>query len=96
MITKLRKLNVARHQIGDDRVVLRFRPDKSLIVTKVPRFQTTALNFYFRIESQYSEDDVVLVSASGSHGIRSAYRNYFSDTTEFLDYIDQEKDILLK
>jgi hypothetical protein len=36
-------------------------------------------------------DDVVLVNSRDASGIRSAYRNYFSDTTDFLGYLDHAR-----
>jgi ppGpp synthetase/RelA/SpoT-type nucleotidyltranferase len=41
---------------------------------------------YFRLEKENPEDDIVLVNADTFEEIRSAYRNYFSDSQEFLRY----------
>ncbi len=93
LINRLKGLNVVRGDIISDTVVLRFTPKQELIVTSVPRFQDP-MKFYFRQESEHPEDDVVLVNAPEGRDIRSAYRNYFSDTTDFLSYIEQAKEIL--
>lgn len=44
---------------------------------------------YFRLEKENPDDDIVLVNADTFDEIRSAYRNYFSDPSEFLDYINR-------
>jgi hypothetical protein len=44
---------------------------------------------YFRLEKENPNDDIVLVNADTFEEIRSAYRNYFSDPAEFLDYINK-------
>ena len=87
---RLRRLNVARERIKSGAVVLRFTRSQSLVVMPVPRFQE-AMKFYFQAERDFPEDDVVLVNAPEAGDIRSAYRNYFSDTTEFLLYLDEAK-----
>lgn len=93
LLNRLKGLNVVRQHIGRGAVVLRFTANQKLIVTPVPLFQD-AMKFYFQAERDYPEDDIVLVNAPDASGIRSAYRNYFSDTTEFLSYIEQASDIL--
>lgn len=93
LVDTLRGLNVARPQIGRGAVVLRFTSDHGLVVGPVPLFQD-AMKFYFKVESEFPDDDVVLVNAPDPSGITSAYRNYFSDTTEFLSYLDQAHEVL--
>jgi putative GTP pyrophosphokinase len=86
----LKGLNVARQHVRNGAVVLRFTTDQTLVVMPVPPFEK-AMQFYFRAERDHPEDDVVLVNAPDATNIRSAYRNYFSDTTEFLSYLDAAK-----
>jgi len=69
---------------------LRFARSKNLFVMPVPPFHE-ALKFYFQAERDFPEDDVVLVNAPEAGDIRSAYRNYFSDTADFLLYLQQAK-----
>jgi GTP pyrophosphokinase len=49
---------------------------------------------YFELEKKYPEDDIVLVKADTFAEIRSAYRNYFSDTNEFLRLVREGCDVL--
>ena len=46
---------------------------------------------YFKLEKQYPDDDIVLVRTddkSVGQTIRDAFRNYFADTTDFIDYVE--------
>ncbi|MDJ0447167.1 hypothetical protein [Methylocystis sp. JR02] len=92
---RLRHLNMAREQIDhfNGGVVLKFAPDGSLTVFYVPRFEN-AMEFYFKIEKSNPDDDVVLVNSSEAGHIRSAYRNYFSDTSEFLSLLESARTII--
>jgi hypothetical protein len=47
----------------------------------------TATDSYFALEKENPKDDIVFVRAKTFEAIRSAYRNYFQNTTEFLSYI---------
>lgn len=90
---KLRHLNEARDIIRKTTVVLRFTSDKMLFVHEPSRTQDI-MKYYFKIEADFPGDDVVLVNAPDTGGIRSAYRNYFSDTTEFFSYLDTARKCL--
>jgi hypothetical protein len=48
----------------------------------------TATEGYFALEKDNPNDDIVLVRAKTFDAIRSAYRNYFQNTAEFLKYIE--------
>ncbi|MCA3562760.1 MAG: RelA/SpoT domain-containing protein [Methylocystis sp.] len=61
--------------------VLQFTKE-NLIVHKIPLF-ANAQDTYFKIEKEYPDDDIVLVLSETFDQIRSAYRNYFSDSKEF-------------
>jgi len=50
--------------------------------------QGAATAAYFKLEKDYPGDDIVMVRADTFASIRSAYRNYFSDVTEFIRFID--------
>ena len=90
MTNQLKGLNVARQHVRNGAIVLRFTTEQTLVVTPVPPFEN-AMQFYFRAERENPEDDIVLVNAPDATNIRSAYRNYFSDTTEFLSYLDSAR-----
>jgi putative GTP pyrophosphokinase len=44
----------------------------------------SATEEYFRLEKDNPKDDIMLVNADSFAEIRSTYRNYFSDSQEFL------------
>ncbi|MFJ1308324.1 RelA/SpoT domain-containing protein [Agrobacterium sp. P15N1-A] len=43
----------------------------------------TALERYFELEEEEGDDDIVFVRGDTNEGIRSAFRNYFSDARDF-------------
>lgn len=48
----------------------------------------SATEAYFRLEKANPEDDIVLVRAKTFDDIRSAYRNYFQNTNEFILFVE--------
>lgn len=92
---RLKALNVARKVMRDlnRAIVLQFKSGGALRIHPVPRFEKE-MDFYFNLEKYYPDDDVVLVKSSNAKHIKSAYRNYFSDTTEFISFLDKGKMIL--
>ena len=48
-----------------------------------------ATEAYFQLEKDNPGDDIVLVSADTFDQVRSAYRNYFSDPRDFLNYLHE-------
>lgn len=52
------------------------------------RDATDALRALFELEAANPGKDVVLVRAASSEDVRTAFRNYFSDATEFIKLID--------
>jgi len=47
-----------------------------------------ALKKLFEIEKLSPEKDVVLVRAESNEDVRFAYKNYFSDATEFIQLLE--------
>ena len=62
---------------------------KSQLQYKAYKRSQVALLNYFRLEEQYPDADIVLVRADSNDGIRSAFRNYFSDAREFISLIKE-------
>ena len=48
-----------------------------------------ALEDLFKLEQEYNEDDIVLVRADTSEDVRLAFKNYFSDTSDFIELIEK-------
>jgi ppGpp synthetase/RelA/SpoT-type nucleotidyltranferase len=68
-------------------VILRFTKDGDLRLHFVSRGRVPT-EVYFDLEREHPDDDIVLVKADTFAEIRSAYRNYFSDTADFLAYVE--------
>lgn len=56
---------------------------------KIHKYRTmdSATGGYFELEKAHPQDDIVLVGAMSFEAIRSAYRNYFQNTHEFIQFI---------
>lgn len=64
---------------------------------KVQNFSTIneAVEAYNRLEQELAGvADVVFVRGENEASVRSAFRNYFSDTTDFVGYIDSGRELL--
>jgi putative GTP pyrophosphokinase len=73
--------------------ILIFREDGALEIrsyTSAP----VALEDLFRLEQEYNEDDIVLVRADTSEDVRLAFKNYFSDTSDFIRLIEKGCQVL--
>ncbi|MBG0810080.1 RelA/SpoT domain-containing protein [Methylosinus sp. H3A] len=68
-------------------VVLQLSITGKLILHKYSNIDS-ATEGYFNLEKQNPDDDIVLVRAKTFGDIRSAYRNYFQNTNEFIKYIE--------
>ena len=89
----LRALNSASNEVTEKRnIILIFGESElgkpALLETKSFRDATDALRALFELERQHVGKDVVLVRADSSDEVRIAFRNYFSDATEFIEMID--------
>lgn len=67
-------------------IILVMHPNRSLEVYGYTSAKQ-AIEQYFHLESQEREADIVLVRADSNEGVRSAYRNYFSDARDFTQNI---------
>ena len=62
--------------------------DKGELEIKSFRDAPDALRALFILEKQMPQHDIVLVRANSSEEVRLAFRNYFSDASEFIRLID--------
>jgi putative GTP pyrophosphokinase len=88
LLRTLRGLDSVQHQ-GDHKrnAILIFSPEGEL---EVKHFRTApdALRALFELERQRPSHDIVLVRADSDEEVRLAFRNYFSDASDFLTLID--------
>jgi putative GTP pyrophosphokinase len=87
-IQMLRNLNTASNDItGKKNVILMFSGSDKLEV-RAFRDSTEAIRNLFELEKTMSGKDIVLVRADSSENVRIAFRNYFSDATEFIKFVE--------
>ena len=88
LLKLLRGLNTAHNHISARKdMILIFQDDK--LVIRDYRRPGAALQALFKLESEVPSSDVVYVRADKGEDVRNAFRNYFSDATEFLSLIDR-------
>ena len=88
LIQTLGGLSQAKTDISEKKnTILNFGPDGSLDL-KSFRDATDALRALFELEKRYPDNDIVLVRADTSEDVRLAFRNYFSDATEFVKLVN--------
>lgn len=101
LMRMLRALNSANNEVTEKKnVILIFgEADEG----KPPPLQlrsfrdaTDALRALFELEEEFPGKDIVLVRADSSDEVRIAFRNYFSDATEFINLIDSGCQQLMK
>lgn len=91
LIRMLRGLSAVKKAVNEKRnAILVFRPDGELEVRSY-RDAPDALAALFELEKEHPDYDPVLVRADTSEGIRVAFRNYFSDASDFLRMINLAK-----
>lgn len=92
LLSMLRGLNAASRNVTEKKnVILIFGSNSDLDDLEVLSYQnaTDALRALFQIEKDRPGKDVVLVRAETSEEVRFAFRNYFSDARDFIDFIEK-------
>ena len=88
-IHMLRNLNSASHEVSRNKnVILMFSDTDNLEILSF-RDSTDAIQALFELEKNSSGKDIVLVRADSGEDVRVAFRNYFSDATEFIKFIEK-------
>lgn len=89
LLKLLRGINASgREAFAKGNVILMFTDTEELEV-KTYRDATDALRALFKHEKDNPGRDVVLVRADSSEDIRTAFRNYFTDATEFIRLVEE-------
>lgn len=102
LMRMLRALNSANNEVTEKKnIILIFGEPKEgephpPLEMKAYRDATDALRALFELEKQHAGKDIVLVRADTSDEVRIAFRNYFSDATEFITLIDNGCQTLMK
>lgn len=93
LMRMLRGLSSSESQIAEKQnVILIFGENENgkgtTLESQSFRDATDALRALFELEAKNPTKDVVLVRAASTDDVRTAFRNYFSDATEFIRLID--------
>lgn len=96
LLRTLKGINrVNKDVLSGKNVILVFKQESQLDIFTYQRSKD-AIDDYFRLEKLGSKDDIVYVSATSGDDIRSAFRNYFSDTRDFIFYVERGCKLLRK
>ncbi|NOY72317.1 MAG: (p)ppGpp synthetase [Gammaproteobacteria bacterium] len=88
LVNTLRGLNEVDVEVSSRRnVILIISPDGDL-ETKTYRSATDALRNLFELEKENPGFDIVLVKADTPEDVRFAFKNYFSDTKDFVQLLE--------
>lgn len=94
LMQTLRGLNVTKSDVTDKRnSILIFSLEGDLEVRNY-RDATDALRALFELEKRMPERDIVLVRADTSEEVRLAFRNYFTDASDFVRLVNDACTIL--
>ncbi len=101
LMRTLRALNSANNEVTEKKNIILIFGDAEqggapLLEMKSYRDATDALRALFELEKELPGKDIVLVRADSSDEVRIAFRNYFSDATEFINLIDHGCQSLMK
>lgn len=88
LLKTLRGLNQAKSEVSDKKNTILIFSDRGELEIKSFRDAPDALRALFILEKQMPQHDIVLVRANSSEEVRLAFRNYFSDASEFIRLID--------
>jgi ppGpp synthetase/RelA/SpoT-type nucleotidyltranferase len=88
LLATLRGLNAANQAVTEKRNTILIFSHAGDLDIKTFRDATEALKSLFELEKQFPDRDIVLVRADTSDEVRLAFRNYFSDATEFIQLIE--------
>lgn len=88
LLKTLRGLNQAKSEVSDKKNAILIFSDRGDLEIKSFRYATEALRVLLELEKQMPHNDIVLVRADSSEEVRIAFRNYFSDASEFIRLID--------
>lgn len=88
LMQTLRGLNKAKSNISSRKnSILIFNPEGTLEIRSY-RDATDAIRELFNLEKQMPHNDIVLVRADSNEEIRTAFRNYFNDASDFIRFMD--------
>ncbi|MBB3059275.1 RelA/SpoT domain-containing protein [Microbulbifer rhizosphaerae] len=94
LLNMLRSLNSSDTDVSKKRNTILIFSDSGDLEVHTYKDATDALRALFELERQADGRDIVLVRADTSDEIRFAFKNYFSDATDFINLVGQGCEIL--
>ena len=87
LIRTLKGLNLANELVKQHKNVILIFSTNNQLEMRTYYNTTQAITALFELERTYPEKDIVLVSGERSEDIRFAFKNYFSDAQEFVQFV---------
>lgn len=94
LLNMLRSLNSSDTDVSKKRNTILIFSEHGDLEVHTYKDATDALRALFELEREAGGRDIVLVRADTSDEIRFAFKNYFSDATDFIRLVEQGCDIL--
>jgi len=88
LINTLRGLNEVDAEVSSRKNVILIISPEGELETKTYRNATDAIRDLFELENSYPGFDIVLVKADTPEDVRFAFKNYFSDTRDFVQLLE--------
>ncbi len=88
-LNMLRGLNASKNAVSSAKNVILMFSVGEVLQIKTYRDAPDALQALFILENENPGKDIVLVRADSSDEVRFAFKNYFSDATDFISFIDK-------
>ncbi len=88
LLKMLRGLNAANRDVSDKRNAILIFSETGDLEVRAFRDAPDALRALFDLEKQFPDRDIVLVRADTSEEVRLAFRNYFSDASDFIRLLE--------
>lgn len=89
LLQTLRGLNAADEAVSNKKNVILILSISGETEIKAYRDAPEALSALFELEKTHEGRDIVLVRANTSSDVRLAFKNYFSDARDFIDFIEK-------
>ncbi|KRT57685.1 hypothetical protein Ga0076813_12045, partial [endosymbiont of Ridgeia piscesae] len=88
LINTLSGLNEVDAEVSSRKNVILIISPEGELETKTYRSATDAIRDLFELENNYPGHDIVLVKADTPEDVRFAFKNYFSDTRDFVQLLE--------
>jgi putative GTP pyrophosphokinase len=89
LLKKLKGLNAADQVVSTQKNAILIFDQAGRLEVRAFRDATDALRELFELERQRPERDMVLVRADTSQEVRLAFKNYFSDASDFIRLVEK-------